>query len=414
MRQTQTQKRTMANGRPLIFLFLQLLGVAFPFVKCPRTRTAPVVRRLPDKPLSLRNEYYTDDGDVEHNKTFAMARFLLQRILSSILMEPLEVWRWSQPMLEPPIYNNNNNNSKEAKGGAKAHRKLVHDVLTQASKAAADSAAADSADDKDDDAITTSTVSDPNSKTEVNLVKNRDVVFSYISENDDDSDRRDASTYGEATELGVRQLLYYMNIYGDRYNYSETAVRFYDLGSGTGKVILQVYMQVPQLSHAVGIELSPTRHDAAVRAYQHAAAAAATVFCNHNDTCWAYSSRLDEARASMSTLMTAAVSSARTRNIRSAKIELLQGDLFSLDLSNATHIWISSLCFPRIMMEQVAQKIINDISSTTSRSLKCIATLQTSPLLDHAFGTPRVELVEMTWTKPRGGSLVYLYDTFYK
>ena len=170
------------------------------------------------------------------------------------------------------------------------------------------------------------------------------------------------------------------------------------MGSGTGKVVLQVYMQVPQLFKAVGIELSPTRHAAAARALEQV------------------SLGLVSTRARLDMLSSESVRQLTVND----DIHLLEGDLFSIDLSDATHIWIASLCFPRDMMEQLAHKIVKETRVTTtetatgsrSRStLQCIATLQASPLLDEMFGEPRVEFVEMTWTKPRGGASVYFYDT---
>jgi Histone methylation protein DOT1 len=169
-----------------------------------------------------------------------------------------------------------------------------------------------------------------------------------------------------------------MNVYNhDNTNIKKNAVRFYDLGSGTGKVIFQVYMQVPRLSHAVGVELSPTRHHAAVRAYKHAATATACT-TDKNNTNENNKSRLDEARASMMSMLTtvfAAVGCSSRTSTRSnhllANIELLQGDLFSLDLSNATHIWISSVCFPRKMMEKVSHKIVSESTTSCNVSRHC-------------------------------------------
>jgi hypothetical protein len=192
-----------ANRRPLILLSL-LLGLAFHCAFHPvcqyhqhQFRRTTRTRRHNG---ALCKEH-DRDREVDENKAFDTARFLLQRVISSLLMEPQDVWSWSQqPMLEPPIY-------KAVKAAAaKAHRKLVHDILTQASEATAAA---------DDDAITTSTVYHLNSA-EMNLVKNRGVASSFIRDNekndngddsdsdDEETDCRGASTYGEVTELGVR------------------------------------------------------------------------------------------------------------------------------------------------------------------------------------------------------------------
>ena len=104
-----------------------------------------------------------------------------------------------------------------------------------------------------------------------------------------------------------------------------------------------------------------------------------------------------------------------------AKLDLLEGDLFDLDLTSATHIYVASLCFTDLMMDRLAQKIIKEItslsSSTTTTSLKyrnlqCLATLRKFPSqYEEQLGTPRQRYVEMSWTKPRGvGCIVYFYD----
>jgi SAM-dependent methyltransferase len=63
-------------------------------------------------------------------------------------------------------------------------------------------------------------------------------------------------TYGEMTPTSVQRLLDHLDL-GDR-------DVFYDLGSGTGKIVIQTAMTVP-IRKAVGIELSTSRHRDAKR-----------------------------------------------------------------------------------------------------------------------------------------------------
>jgi len=60
--------------------------------------------------------------------------------------------------------------------------------------------------------------------------------------------------YGELTTVGVRQLV--------RATGLAAGDRFFDLGSGTGRVVLQVAASVPG-ARCVGIEVSGSRHEAA-------------------------------------------------------------------------------------------------------------------------------------------------------
>ncbi len=61
---------------------------------------------------------------------------------------------------------------------------------------------------------------------------------------------RGSPTYGELTPSAVKKLVEYLGL-----NHRDS---FYDLGSGTGKVVLQAAMTVP-LRRAIGIELAPSR-----------------------------------------------------------------------------------------------------------------------------------------------------------
>ncbi len=104
-------------------------------------------------------------------------------------------------------------------------------------------------------------------------------------------------------------------------------------------------------------------------------------------------------------------------------VELYEGDLFELDISAATHIYVSSLCFTEEMMERIVDKI-----EMEGESLQILASLRVLPLKDRwrklsewdedvlkrrkvELGTkPWTEFVEMSWTKATGdGCPVYFY-----
>lgn len=66
--------------------------------------------------------------------------------------------------------------------------------------------------------------------------------------------------YGELTTVGLDRALDAQHLRGD------DAAVVYDLGMGTGKAIMQCFLQCRQLKRAVGIELCAGRYRVAVEA----------------------------------------------------------------------------------------------------------------------------------------------------
>ena len=142
------------------------------------------------------------------------------------------------------------------------------------------------------------------------------------------------STYGEISPKGVRQLFHAMKLTSpnahDTNSSPSSSTVFVDLGSGTGKVVVQAALEIPHLSQAIGWELAPSRHAAAMRA-------------------------LTRARES---ILDSHYYLIDTNLLSSSRIQLHQGDLFEAaandnHLYQATHIWIASLCFSPSMMERL-------------------------------------------------------------
>merc|ERR1719191_1491924 len=65
------------------------------------------------------------------------------------------------------------------------------------------------------------------------------------------------ATYGEFHAEGVSALLDALNVTGDDV--------FCDLGSGTGKVVMQAFLE-RRTREAIGVELSEARHENAIHA----------------------------------------------------------------------------------------------------------------------------------------------------
>lgn len=215
------------------------------------------------------------------------------------------------------------------------------------------------------------------------------------------NDRKRPSTYGEITALGARQLFGYMGMYDRSVLFSNNVpndddsngkdkLSFYDLGSGTGRLIVQSYMELPRLGQAVGIEMAPSRHNLAVEAWGRL--------------------RNGKAERIRSAGLEAHNHSDEEPEKHKCLVRLQKGDLFSLDVSEATHIYVSSLCFNDRMMEKLAEKLQKE-----ARALQCCATLREFPSGLSFFGgqshlPPSMEWVEMTWTVARGeGCPVYFY-----
>lgn len=174
------------------------------------------------------------------------------------------------------------------------------------------------------------------------------------------------STYGEVTTLGARQLFYFMGMTDDASSSttSDYNIVFCDLGMGRGKLVVQALLELERVDKSIGVELSHMRQQAAVLAWQ-------TLISQH----------------------------AALDGTSQHRLGLHQGDFFDQDLTNATHVYVASLCFTDTMMQDLEHKL------KVLPKLKCVASLKKFPTWAHS----RSEYVEMTWTRPHG-CVTYFYD----
>lgn len=180
----------------------------------------------------------------------------------------------------------------------------------------------------------------------------------------------DASTYGEITELGSRQVFYHM-----RLDERSQDISFLDMGSGVGRLVVQAYMELPGLVSSTGIELSLTRSDLAKKSWEHVQ---------------------EDANI---------VRAMKKEFVKNATLELFQGDLFDMDLSKVTNVFVSSLCFSDTMMEKLGEKIISE-----RNNIQRVATIRKfPPKYESQLGKPEAFFIEMSWTQPRGAQ-VYFYS----
>jgi hypothetical protein len=182
-------------------------------------------------------------------------------------------------------------------------------------------------------------------------------------------DQPSPSTYGEITTTGARQLFEHMGL--TRSLHGST---FMDLGSGTGKLVTHACLELDCLERAVGIELDASRHAIGMDILKR---------------------------------------SRRHEQVDYEKIEsvvhLYCGDMFDLDVLEATHLYIASLCFTKEMMHALSTKLQKE-----APKLQCVATLQPFPpaasedSTSSTFALIQTEYIEMSWTKPFGCP-VYFY-----
>eukprot|EP00547_Thalassionema_nitzschioides_P015232 CAMPEP_0194255072 /NCGR_PEP_ID=MMETSP0158-20130606/33576_1 /TAXON_ID=33649 /ORGANISM="Thalassionema nitzschioides, Strain L26-B" /LENGTH=240 /DNA_ID=CAMNT_0038993321 /DNA_START=163 /DNA_END=882 /DNA_ORIENTATION=+ len=143
------------------------------------------------------------------------------------------------------------------------------------------------------------------------------------------------ATYGEITPLGARQLFGAMGLKGFS-SRNRPLAHFFDLGSGTGKLVGQAILELPSdtIERATGVELSPSRHEFAIQAKEELLERDATHHEVNRFLTLDYCKDIND------------------------KLEFIQADLFDVDISSATHIYIASLCFPDNLLNRLEEKFI--------------------------------------------------------
>lgn len=183
------------------------------------------------------------------------------------------------------------------------------------------------------------------------------------------------ATYGEITCTGVRQVGRALGI--DSHSSAAEPVVFMDLGSGVGKLVAQAFLEWPAVVRAVGVELSATRASRAQAAW--GAAVDSGEAARLRSAALALAGRADEGGSSYAA------------NVQG--LELLQGDLFAADVSQATHIYVASLCFSGDMLLRVARKLADE-----APRLQTVVSLARFPKGIHGYRHERIIEAQMTWT----------------
>jgi len=206
-----------------------------------------------------------------------------------------------------------------------------------------------------------------------------------------------------AFATGARQLFNHMGLSAPKSRNIDNGIpklQFFDLGSGGGRLVLQSHLELPSVCRSVGIELSPTRHEIAMRRMNKLVVSGTVDRIRE----LAYKSWGWE-----------------TGSCSSSVIDLIEGDLFELDITKATHMYLSSLCFSESMLERIVDKI-----ETEGFSLQIVASLRLLPLRKSGDRSeekdtpdnlrvvrlgenPWMEFIEMSWTRG-DGCPVYFYS----
>jgi len=209
---------------------------------------------------------------------------------------------------------------------------------------------------------------------------------------DSEDARHKALTYGEITALGVRQLAHAMGID------TGEPVAFMDLGSGVGKLVAQVYLEWASVHNATGVELSPMRAALARSAWK-------SFVADSGSRLGALRRGAFMARAGTATSMLekAPFGEDVSGYIKVGHVIFLEGDFLAVDVREASHIFVASLCFSDALLNHLTQKL-----AAEAVRLRVLATLRLLPHGLEGFELERSTMIESSWERSFG-TRVHIY-----
>ncbi|KAK3287081.1 hypothetical protein CYMTET_5393 [Cymbomonas tetramitiformis] len=213
-------------------------------------------------------------------------------------------------------------------------------------------------------------------KVEAMLEKHWGLRGGYVdAECDGESDCK-AETYGEVTTVGGRQLAHALGLADDRIsNSSPPRMVFCDLGSGVGKLTVQLALENAGLVRSVGIELNQARHQRGVSALE-----------------------------SLETSGEVAFLMSEFERQQTPELELKWGDLFESDLAGVTHVYIASLCFSSDILERLGGFLDRQSTVQVVASIRRIPTLHKDGNTK-SWSEPEPFPISMSW----GGAWIHVY-----
>lgn len=163
-----------------------------------------------------------------------------------------------------------------------------------------------------------------------------------------------APTYGEITYKGLKMLT-------DKLKLTSQDV-FYDLGSGVGKVVVQVFLDSPA-KKCVGIELSPTR-------YNHA----------------------QKVREQLVTVQPTKKATVKKPLKKERELQFRNQNIANADFSDATVVFMCSTCFSDQFMQDLTEKL--------AKLRKGLRVITLKELPQHPkFKHVETYTLPMTWSK---------------
>jgi len=244
----------------------------------------------------------------------------------------------------------------------------------------------------------------------------------------DDSIAHKELTYGEITATGVRQLMEDMDLlkidtaFGkidigrSTSNCESDGVVFYDLGSGEGKLVVQLWLETLatssdriHLQKVVGVELSQARHEMAVSSWKKLQR---QLLQPAEEKRIEGSSRITNASGgeddeSMHSRAKARLQAKLPHSEHyNYLVEFVNSNILEYDYSDATHVFASSIFFPSHVSKEMSRRLHQN--AIQHGTLKVVAALSDLELLEQ--GTPcfwekRTQRLQMSW----GGCFVRLY-----
>lgn len=135
--------------------------------------------------------------------------------------------------------------------------------------------------------------------------------------------------YGEILFESVQYLLHELDMSADDV--------FYDLGSGLGRFVIQVYLSTPA-QKSIGVEFSPSRYERATSVEAKA-------------------KKLQPVCYKFENAMRKQFGKEQIKKTRGKMFEFNQGDMLDTDLSDATVVFTCSTCFTDDFMRKLTDKL---------------------------------------------------------
>jgi precorrin-6B methylase 2 len=158
--------------------------------------------------------------------------------------------------------------------------------------------------------------------------------------------KQNPTTYGEILPSSVTTIINLLNIKPNDV--------FYDLGSGSGKVPTQFFLQTKAKKNT-GIELVPFRHN-------------------------------------ISTQIKNKLQKTFSDKFLSQQLQFINGDILTQDLTDATIVYMASTCFSNELLQKITNKL------NESNNLRAIITLKELPTLHKKLKNKQIINTPCTWS----------------